>query len=186
MRIAPIAMVLVVLAVGAPGSVSAGQQAPPAAPPAGQPAASPAGQPPAPGAPAAPTVAAQPRTFTAPAGLLFNTVRADRAEDFEKAMGSLQAALAKSTDEKVRAQAKGWRVFKAAEAGPSGTVLYVFVIDPTVPGADYGLGRILGAAYPDQAQLREIWKLYTGALTGSSLLNLTPVQPPAPSQLPAQ
>ncbi|HLG53713.1 MAG TPA: hypothetical protein VI485_00190 [Vicinamibacterales bacterium] len=168
MRIAPVAIVGVVLAVGAPGSLSAGQQAQPAAPPAGQP--------PAPAAPAAPTAATQPRTFTAPAGLLFNTVRADRAEDFEKAMASLQAALAKSTDEKVRAQAKGWRVFKAAEAGPSGTVLYVFVIDPTVPGADYGLGRILGAAYPDQAQLREIWKLYTGALTGSSLLNLTPVE----------
>ena len=34
-----------------------------------------------------------PRTFTAPAGLLFNTVRADRVDDFEKAMGYLQAAL---------------------------------------------------------------------------------------------
>ena len=43
--------------------------------------------------------------------------------------------------------------------------------------ADYGLGRILSDAYPDQIQ--EIWKLYTGALAGGgSLLNLTPVQPP--------
>ena len=78
-------------------------------------------------------------------------------------------------------------MFKAAESGPSSTVLYVFVLDPTVPGADYGLGRILADAFPDQAQLQEIWKLYTGAVTGGSLLNLTPVQvveptpkPPAP------
>jgi hypothetical protein len=71
-------------------------------------------------------------------------------------------------------------VFKAAEPGPGGTALYVFVIDPTVPGADYGLGRILAEAYPDTAQLQEIWKLYSGAVTsGGSLLNLSPVKPGA-------
>ena len=119
----------------------------------------------------------QPRTFTAPVGLLFNTVRPDRVDDFEKAMGYLQAALASSTNERVRAQAAGWRVFKAAEPGPNNTVLYVFVLDPTVPGADYSLGRILADAYPDQAKLQEIWKLYSGSVTGGSLLNLTPLKP---------
>ena len=113
----------------------------------------------------APVVPAQPlgaRTFTAPAGLMFNTVRPDRVVDFEMVMGYLQAALEKSTDAEVREQAKGWRVFKATEPGPNSTVLYVFVIDPAVPGADYGLGRILADAYPDQIQ--EIWKLYTGSV----------------------
>ena len=77
----------------------------------------------------------------------------------------------------MRAQAQGWRVFKATEPGPNGTALYVFLVDPAAAGADYGLGRILSDAYPDQIQ--EIWKLYTGALAGGgSLLNLTPVQPP--------
>ena len=147
------------------------------------------GQPPptspaAPGQPAAgaapPTPAAQPRIFTAPVGLLFNTVRVDRVEDFEKAMGYLQAALASSTDERVRAQAAGWRVFKATEAAPGGAALYVFLLDPTVMGADYSLGRILADAYPDQAKLQEIWKLYANSVTGGSLLNLTPVKPAAP------
>ena len=124
--------------------------------------------------------APQPRAFTAPVGLLFNTVRADRVDDFEKAMGYLQTALASSTNERVRAQAAGWRVFKAAEAGPNNSVLYVFVLDPTVPMADYGLGRILADAYPDQAKLQEIWKLYSGSVTGGSLLNLTPLKPAAP------
>ena len=100
--------------------------------------------------------------------------------DFEKVIGYLQEALQKSTDATVRAQAKGWRVFKAAEPGPGGTVLFVFVIDPTVPSADYGLGRILADAFPDTAQLQEIWKLYTGAVTsGGTLLNLTPAKPGA-------
>jgi hypothetical protein len=148
-------------------------------------------QPPTPAAPgqpsgaspttATPTPAPQPRTFTAPVGLLFNTVRADRVDDFEKAMGYLQAALASSTNERVRAQAAGWRVFKATEAAPGGAALYVFLLDPTVVGADYSLGRILADAYPDQAKLQEIWKLYSGSVTGGSLLNLMPVKPAPPT-----
>lgn len=101
----------------------------------------------------------------------------------------LQDALKTSTDPRVRSQAAGWRVFRAAEPGPNGTVLFVFVIDPPVPGADYGLGRILADAYPDTIQ--EVWRLYQGAVTGGgSLLNLSPITPPAvpppPLAAPAQ
>jgi hypothetical protein len=182
----------VLLMLVAHESGAAGQQQPAPVPPPTAPGQPPPGQPGTLGQPGTPgqpgpvtqpapaTQPALPRTFTAPAGVLFNTVRADRVADFEKVMGYLQAALASSASESVRAQARGWRVFKAAEPGPSGTVLYVFVLDPTMPGADYGLGRILADAYPDQAQLQEIWKLYNGAVTGGSLLNLTPVEAPAP------
>jgi hypothetical protein len=114
--------------------------------------------------------------------VIFNAVRPDRVADFEIVMGYLRAALEKSTDPAVQAQARGWRVFKASEPGPNATVLYVFLLDPAAPGTDYGLGRILSDAYPDQVQ--DIWKLYTGALAGGgSLLNLTPVlaAPPPPA-----
>jgi hypothetical protein len=151
-----------------PGQPARAQQAP------GQPSAAQPGA-----APTAPAQPPQPRTFTAPAGLLFNTVRADRVEDFEMAMGYLQSALASSTNERAREQAAGWRIFKATEAGPNNTVLFVFVIDPTVNGADYGLGRILADAYPDQAKLQEIWKLYSGSVIGGYLLNLTPLKAPS-------
>jgi hypothetical protein len=135
-------------------------------------------------APVVPPVPLGARTFTAPTGAIFNAVRPDRVVDFEMVIGYLQAALEQSTDPRLRAQAAGWRVFKATEPGPNSTVLYVFLIDTTVVGADYGLGRILSDAYPDRIQ--EIWKLYTGALAGGgSLLNLTPVQPaPLPSAAP--
>jgi hypothetical protein len=153
------------------------------------PAAQPAPQAPVPGAPPVPTpilppVPAAPvltRTFTATTGLLFSAVRPERAFDFETVIGLLQDALKASTDPAVRAQAAGWRMYKATEPGPNATVLYVFVIDPAIAGADYGLGRILADAYPDRIQ--EIWKLYTGALAGGgSLLNLTPVVAPPPTQ----
>ena len=176
MRVARAAVAGVCVLLAFSQARAAGQQPVPATPVPATPA-------PTTAAPA--TTTAQPRTFTAAAGLLFNTVRADRVADFEKVMGYLQAALAKSTNEGVRAQARGWRVFKAAEGGPSGTVLYVFMIDPTVPGADYGLGRILAEAYSDdQAQLQEIWKLYTSAVTGGSLLNLTLVPAAEPPPRP--
>lgn len=163
------------------------EQAPGPAPQQGVPAPPASQQPPpvaaAPGAPSpvvpAPVVPPVPlgaRTFTAPTGIIFSAVRPDRVVDFEMVIGYLEAALEKSMDSGVRAQALGWRVFKATEPGPNSTVLYVFLIDPTVSGAEYGLGRILSDAYPDRIQ--EIWKLYTGALAGGgSLLNLTPVQP---------
>ena len=124
--------------------------------------------------PVAPVVS---RSFMAPTGMIFNAVRPERVVDFELVIGYLQAALAKSASPQVRAQAKGWRMFKATEPGPNGTVLYVFVMDPAVPMSDYALGPILSDAYPDQVE--QIWKLYQGALAGAgSLLNLTPVEPP--------
>ena len=49
------------------------------------------------------------------------------------------------------------------------------MIDPAVPGADYSFGRILADAYPEQIQ--EIWKLYTGSVTGGgSIMNLNAVR----------
>ena len=171
---------------GAQDATAAPQAAPQQPAPAQQPAAAPAAK--ASGAPPA-------RAFTANAGLLFNTVKPERTADFEKVIGYLQTALAKSSDPTIQAQARGWRVFKASEPGPNNTVLYVFVLDPAVPGADYGLGHILGQAYTDPGELQEIWRLYTNSVTsGGTLLNLVPVgaavapEPttPAPFALPEE
>jgi hypothetical protein len=160
------------VAPSAPAPPSAVQQPAPPAPGT----ALPAGTTPAPAAtPAVPTA----RAFTAPTGIILNAVRPERAVDFELVIGYVQAALAKSASPQIRAQAGGWRMFKATEPGPNNTVLYIFLLDPAVAGADYALGPILSDAYPEQVE--QIWKLYQGALAGAgsqSLLNLTPVEPP--------
>jgi len=182
---------IVLSAAGVSAQVAPAPQTP-APPQTNQPAPGAPGQPqqPAPGgagqvvpaptvpATAAPTVA---RTFLAPTGMILNAVRPERVVDFELVIGYLQAAFAQSTNPQMRAQGEGWRMFKATEPGPNNTVLYVFLLDPAVAGADYALGPILSDAYPDQ--IEQIWKLYQGALAGpgsQSLLNLTPVQPPPP------
>lgn len=152
------------------------------------PAPAPAQQPPVPGqppgAPAAGPAPVQPRTFTAPAGLIFTAVRPERVVDFEKVMAYFQAALEKSSDPTVRKQAAGWRIFKATETVQAGAVVYVYVIDPTVVGPEYGIGKVLADAFPDEAA--QLWKLYLGAVSGGgSLLNLTPVMPVEPPPLDA-
>jgi hypothetical protein len=189
MHIASLVCAAVLLtAASAAAQVTSQEQIPPAPtqPAPGTVAPQQPGVPPAPGQPGAvvpppvvPPVVTASRTFLAPTGMIFQSVRPERVVDFETVIGLLNDALKKSTDPVVQAQAKGWRVFKATEPGPNNTILYVFVLDPAVGGADYGIGRILADAYPDKIQ--EIWKLYTGALgPGATLLNLTPVEgPPA-------
>jgi hypothetical protein len=142
------------------------------------------------------------RSFTAPVGLVFNTVRPERVAEFERLLAEVQTALAASKNPTTRAQAKGWRFYKAAEPGPGGSVMFVFVIDPVVPGEDYSLGKVLVEAFPDPVKLQEVWALYTGSVTGGgSLVNLSPVSavvvppavpaapgnaaPPAPGAAPA-
>lgn len=185
--IADINVALFVLLLSA--AVFAQQQAP-GTPPARPPG--PTTQTPPPPAPttatpgAPPTVATAAREFTAPVGLIFNTVRPERVADFEKVLAYLYAAFDKVTDPTVRAQVKGWRILKSVEPGPNGSVLYVFLLDPTVMGADYGLSRILAEAYPDTAELSAIWNLYTGSVTsGGNLLNLMPVAQKPPPLLSA-
>jgi len=156
-------------------------------PPAGQSGQVPPGTPvqpvPPKPAPAGPvSSAAAVRTFTAPVGLLFNTVKPDKVADFEKLIAAVRATMEASTDPAIKALARGWHFYKATEPGPNSSVLYVFVIDPTVPGEDYGLGRVLSQGSTDAATLQETWKLYTSSVTGGgSLLNLMPI-PTTPSE----
>jgi hypothetical protein len=192
MRIVPI-----VLAALLTGAAAAGQQPagpPPVAPgqtvpPATQPTptvppdtVSPDTAAPVVPPPTVPATVLPSRRFTSPSGMIVSAVRPERAVDFEMVMGYLEDALAKTTDPTLRAQAQGWQILKATEPGPNSTVLYVFVIDPTVAGADYSLGPILSSAYPDRIQ--EIWKLYTGSLVNQSLVNLSPLPPQPAMPLP--
>ena len=118
------------------------------------------------------------RVFAAEQGLIFNAIRPDKVMDFETVIAKLRAALANSKDPVRNQQGWGWKMFKATEPGPNGSVLYVFVMDPAVKGADYGVAKILSEAYP--AEIMELYRMYTGAFAtaGQTLINLQPV--PAP------
>jgi hypothetical protein len=170
---------------GAPPAPEA--QAPPAPASAVPPAAAGAAQLPVTPAPCpvpVPPATAPARAFTATTGLLMHQVATTRVADFEKFLGYVQDALAKTTNATLRQQARGWKFYKSPELGPNGDVIYTFVLDPAVPCVDYALAPILAEAYPDPAQLGEIWNLYKGSVrSGGTIMNLVPVEVKAPAPI---
>jgi hypothetical protein len=111
------------------------------------------------------------RVFASDAGLVLNFVKPDKTADFEAIMGKLREALQKSEKPGRKQQAASWKVMKALEPGTNGSVLYVFLIDPAVKGADYTVSTILAEAFPDEVQA--LYKQYAEAYaTGQNFVNL--------------
>lgn len=125
------------------------------------------------------------RSFATGAGMLISPIKADRVKDFEAVMLRLHQALAASANETRRRQAAGWRLFRTAEPGPAGSVLYVSFMAPAVPKADYAVGKILLEAFPlDDVQ--DLHERYTSAFAGAqTVLSLNPVTDFAQPVLPA-
>jgi hypothetical protein len=125
-------------------------------------------------APAAPPAL----TFGTPAGLLFHQIKGDRTADFEWVVERLKEALLKSDNPVHKQQAAGLKVFKNPDALPqTGNIMYVMVVSPVVPDADYSMTTLLNLVYkafPDQQQ--EIFKRVSGAFGGgTNRVNLQPV-----------
>ena len=89
--------------------------------------------------------------FASGAGILFFHVRPERAQDFEAVTTRLAEVLDQTSDPIRKQQAASWRVFRSTEA-PRETVIYVFVFDPAVSGADYDPIKILSEASPGEVQ----------------------------------
>jgi hypothetical protein len=126
-------------------------------------------------APAA-TPAKSPYIFATDGAAILNFVKADKVADFEMVIGKVKEALAKSEKPERKQQAASWKVFKAAEAGPGGSSIYVFVMDPAVKGVDYSVGTILLEGFPTEYQA--IYKSYSESYGSPSqnILNLTLLQ----------
>lgn len=126
----------------------------------------------------APAQQAQPvsnaRNFNNDAGMVLNFIKPDKVADFEAVMAKLKEALQKSDKPERKQQADGWKVFKSAD--PAGAnVLYVFVIDPSVKGADYQVSNIIAEAFP--AEANELLKKYADCYAqGMNILNLSILQ----------
>lgn len=127
----------------------------------------PAQQPPAQAA-AAPTT----RTFANDGGMVLNFIKPDKTADFEAVVGKLKEALNKSEKPERKQQAASWKVFKSPDPAAGGNVLYVFVIDPSVKGADYTVSTILAEAFPQE--VNDLYKKYAESYaSGQNFVNLS-------------
>src|SRR5438552_741147 len=71
-------------------------------------------------------------------------------------------------------RAAGWKVFKATDPGPSGAVIYVFIIDPAAKGQEYSVGNLLVEAFGAEGQT--LYKTYSESYANpaiGALLHLT-------------
>jgi hypothetical protein len=111
--------------------------------------------------------------FASDAGLVLNFIKPDKTGDFEAVIVKLKEALAKSDKPERKQQAASWKVFKSPEPATGGNALYVFIMDPSVKGADYTVTNILAEAFPP-SEVNELYKRYAGAYApGQNFVNLT-------------
>lgn len=112
--------------------------------------------------------------FSADAAVVLSYIKSAQTANFEQTMERLGEALSTSESAERRQQAAGWKVYKAEEPLESGVVLYISVLDPVVPGADYWVPQILNEGFPTRVQ--NLYETYVGAFAdGQILLNLSPV-----------
>jgi hypothetical protein len=148
------------LVVGVLSAATGFAQTPPAQAPAAQP----------------PAAAPSPFVFSSDGGVILNFVKADKTADFETIMAKVKEALAKSEKPERKAQAAGWKLFKAAEPGPNGAAIYVFIIDPVAKGSEYSVGNILVEAFGAEGQT--LYKTFSDSYANpaiGALLHLTQV-----------
>jgi hypothetical protein len=161
-------------------------QTPPAqgAPPSqGTPPAqgTPQGTPPQ-GAPAqeqAPAPAGPPKVaFKGSAGILLVQVKPDQTAVFEEMIAKLKSSLAGSSDATLQKQAS-LKVYRSAEAGAGGNVLYVLLADPALPNTEYSFLEVINKTLTPEQQrdpaTRDMYVKWAGAIAGMNILNLTPV-----------
>jgi hypothetical protein len=126
---------------------------------------------------AAPAPAEPKIPFTTPAGMLLVSIKPDKTAVFEEMVTKLKAGFAKTTDETLKKQAGGIKVYKASEL-TGANALYVVLVDPAVPVSEYDLFQMLAKTMtPDEQrapETAEMWKRFADAFaSGMNKLNLT-------------
>lgn len=108
--------------------------------------------------------APQKTTYTGDMVLVAYAVNADKTADYEQVIAQLKDALTKSAKPEAKQQLAGWKVMKNAMAQPDGSFVYVHVINPVVPDADYSITNIVYEVVKDAGEQKAFFEKYRGAL----------------------
>ena len=112
-------------------------------------------------------------TFSGSAALMFHFVKPSATSDYEGVMQKLSDALqaSENTEMDRKAQARGWKVYKAgADFTGQGAVPYVWAIDPVVGGANYAASTIMNEAFP--ADIEQLFNTYNDSFTDGQVKQL--------------
>lgn len=101
--------------------------------------------------------------------LLYVQIRPDKTADYEQVVAKLKQALQMTDNADLRQAARGWKIYKS-DAQAAGNTLYVHVIDPPAPNADYTVMQILYDAFPEERQA--LYEQYRDAFVGQTAVKL--------------
>ncbi len=96
------------------------------------------------------------------------TVKADKRKQYEHFVHDIfwpGASKLSAAEQRVFRQT---RVMHPAQANPNGTYTYLFIMDPLIKGADYGIESLTKKMYGSK-QGTEYLKLFGGALAGNDI-----------------
>lgn len=119
--------------------------------------------------------APQKTTFTGDMVLWAFAVNADKTADYDQVVVKLKEALMKSDKPETKQQLAGWKVMKSATPQPTGEIVYIHVIHPVVPDADYSITNIVYDAFKDPADQKAFFDTYRGAIKAALFLIQGPV-----------
>jgi len=109
-------------------------------------------------------------TFTGDMVVWAFAVNPDKTADYDQVVAKLKDALSKSERPEAKQQLAGWKVMKNAAAQPDGSILYVHVINPVIPDADYSIVNIVYEVFKDPAEQVAFYDTYRGALKAALFL----------------
>ncbi len=116
--------------------------------------------------------AAQPSvTFSSESAVMMNFVAPGKTDDYERVMRAYGEGLSRSDNAQYNQLGSGLKIFRAAEPGQNNTVLYMWVVDPVVSGANYAVAQVLNDELPpgppgNGADVQGLYEAYIGALEG--------------------
>ena len=102
-------------------------------------------------------------TYEGDAVIIAYNINPGKDADYDQVLLKVRDALMKSTNPEAKQQAAGWKVIKNAQKQPDGSSVYVHIISPVIPGADYSLTNIVYETATDDEK-RAFYDLYRGAL----------------------
>ena len=88
----------------------------------------------------------QPIVFGSTGGLVVNYIKPDKTVAFDFMIDQLRLAMEESRQSTLCDQAARWKVLRTSEAGPDGTAVYVFAVDPGLRNVDYRLSTLVAEA----------------------------------------
>lgn len=118
-----------------------------------------------------PAAAQEPQklTFEGDTVVWMITVKPDKTADFEAVLAALKDALSKSDSPEAKRQAAGWKVVKGLKPQPDGSIVYMHIISPVVPGADYSLLQNIYPVVTDPTEQRALYDKYAGSFNSTLL-----------------